>query len=122
MKKLILLIVMTITFLGVYSQGRNISLRPKIKEPITLMSGETLNIGDIIAFKMGSGENDQFNYIQVLNGANEPIGIAGSRFAFRKEKIVFFKEQNGLYYAFSKYFVINIEAAIAKNEIQIIKQ
>lgn len=124
MKKLIMMMAIMICFINFFTfvsfaQGKSISLAPKILTPIVLISGDTIKVDDSITLLIGSGENDSFNYIQLLNGFNEPIQKAESRFAFKKEKIKFFKEENGVIYAFTKCFVINVEAAIIKQEIKI---
>jgi hypothetical protein len=38
-----------------------------------------------------------------------------------KQPILFFKEKDGVIYAFTKYFVTNVEAALLSNEIEILK-
>lgn len=85
------------------------------------MSGDTLKIGTVVLFKEGSNADGGFKYVQLLNGMNEPLFQADSRIAFQKQEIKFFKEQNGSYYLFTKFFCANIEAALNKNEIQVIK-
>ena len=101
-----------------FSQGRSVSWKVKIKTPIILSSKDTIKIGDIIELKEGSTEKGNFKFVQLLNNFNEPIQPATSRNAFSKQKILFFKEQDSVYYAFTKFFCINIEPAIKSSEIK----
>lgn len=117
MKKITLLLLFTACF-G-YSQGKSISLKKKLKDPYVTMNGDTLRVGSLILFTEGSNEDGKFKYVQLLNGMNEPLYQADSRIAFQKQEIKFFKEQNGSYYLFTKFFCANIEAALSKKEIQI---
>lgn len=120
MKKLLLLLVLVSSF--AFSQGKSISFSKKIKEPYITIKGDTLKVGDNILIKEGSNEDGKFKYVQLLNGFNEPLYQADSRAAFQKQEIKFFKEQNGTYYIFTKFFCINIEAALNKNEFEKIKK
>ncbi|WP_413998734.1 hypothetical protein ACMDB5_13235 [Flavobacterium sp. W1B] len=119
MKKITLLLLF-VTVFG-YSQGRSISLSKKIKEPYVTMNGDTLKVGSIILFKEGTNHDGGFKYVQLLNNFNEPLRQADSRSAFQKQEIKFFKEQNGSYYLFTKFYCANIEAALNKEEIQVVK-
>lgn len=115
------IIVLLLFFASVgYSQGRSISFKKKIIEPYVTSKGDTLKVGTVILFTEGSNDDGKFKYVQLLNGMNEPLYQADSRIAFQKQEIKYFKEQNGSYYLFTKYFCANIEAALNKKEIEII--
>jgi len=118
MKKLILLFALILN-LNVFSQGKNISLVSKTMTPYITFSKDTLVVGKTILISEGSNQDGSFKYIQLLNNFNEPVGKAESRFAMKKQEIKFFKEQDGTTYLFTKFFVINIEAAIKSKEIDI---
>ncbi len=102
------------------AQGRSISLLKKITEPITISDSIKLSVDDEIKFTLGTNIDGSFKFVQMLNNFNEPIKPADSRATMMKQKIKFFKEQEGVYYAFTKYFVINIEAALLSKEIELI--
>ena len=118
MKKIVFALFLC-SFLG-YSQGRSISFKKKIMEPYVTIKGDTLKVGTVILFTEGSNDDGKFKYVQLLSGMNEPLYQADSRIAFQKQEIKFFKEQNGSYYLFTKYFCANIEAALNKKEIEIV--
>ncbi len=103
-----------------FAQGRSISLLKKITEPITISDSIKLSVDDEIKFTLGTNIDGSFKFVQMLNNFNEPIKPADSRATMMKQKIKFFKEQEGVYYAFTKYFVINIEAALLSKEIELI--
>lgn len=119
MKKLLFLLLLLPIFS--FGQGRSISWNKKIKDPYVTIKGDTLNVGQTILVKEGSNPDGSFKYVQFLNGVNEPIKAADSRAAFKKQEVLFFKEQDGAMYAFTKFFCINIEAARSKQEIETIK-
>lgn len=98
------------------SQSNNIALAKKISDPVILSSGDTLKVDQVITIKMGSSPNGDFKYVRLLNSFNEPIKPADSRSAMKKQNIRFFKVQDGTTYVFTKFFVINIEAAIESKE------
>jgi hypothetical protein len=118
MKKIIFLLLLP-TF--IFSQGKSISMVKKSKEPYITQSKDTIKVDMEILLKEGTNADGKFRYVQLLNGFNEPMYQADSRSSFQKEKIKFFKVQNGCTYVFTKFYSINIEAALSKNEIQIIK-
>lgn len=108
-------------FIGVLicqGQGRSISLYKKIKDPIILISGDTLKLSDVLEIQEGTLENGDFKFVQLLNKMNEPIQLANSRFAYVKQPIKFFKEQDGTYYAFTKFFCVNIISALKADEVR----
>jgi len=117
MKKLLLPILL-LSSVAVFGQGRSISLKPKSKEPYILAQGDTLHVGDVIRLTEGAGLNGQFLYVQLVNIGNEPIKPAESRNAGQRQPILFFKEQDGVTYFFTKYFVANTDAAFSKGEVQ----
>lgn len=119
MKKLLLLIAFGISFFA-FSQGKSISLTKKSEAPVTLNEQE-IKVGDIIHFQLGANPDGSFRFVQDLNGFNEPLKPSGSRTSMMKQPIKFFKEKDGVVYAFTKYFVANLEAAIKLKEVEIIK-
>ena len=119
MKKLFSLFLIGFTVFS-FAQGRSISLLKKITEPITISDSIKLSIDDEIKFSLGTNIDGSFKFVQMLNNFNEPIKPADSRASMMKQKIKFFKEQEGVYYVFTKYFVINIEAALMSKEVELI--
>jgi hypothetical protein len=119
MKKIICLLFF-VPFIG-FCQGKSISLKKKSKDPYITIKGDTLRVDTQILIKEGSNDDGRFKYVQVLNSFNEPLYQADSRAAFKKQPIKFFKSEDGTYYLFTNFFCINIEAALSKNEIEIIK-
>ena len=120
MKKIALLLLL-IPIIG-FSQGRSISFKKKIYTPYVASLGDTLKVDMDVLIKEGSNFDGTFKYVQVLNNFNEPLYPADTRSAFKKEPIKFFKEQDGSYYLFTKFYCINIEAALIKNEIEIVSK
>ena len=121
MKKLFSLLLIGFTVFA-FAQGRSISLLKKITEPITISDSIKLSIDDEIKFSLGTNIDGSFKFVQMLNNFNEPIKPADSRASMMKQKIKFFKEQEGVYYVFTKYFVINIEAALMSKEVEFVKK
>lgn len=121
MKKLSVSIMLMFVFLLSFGQGRNISFVKKSIEPYVTSTNDVIKVDDEIMIQEGSTQDGTFRYVQLLNNFNEPIRAAESRFAFKKQKVVFFKIQDGTTYLFTKFFVINIEAALNKNELKIIR-
>jgi hypothetical protein len=120
MKKLTLLLLVACSLVALptvlFAQGRSISLQKKILTPYVTYDSDTLSVGDEIMLTKGTGTDGKFLFVQLLNGFNEPIQPADSRMAYRRSKIVFFKEDEGNMYAFTKFFVVNVEAAFAEKE------
>lgn len=83
---------------------------------------DTLKVNDKILIKEGTTPEGSFKYVQSLNNFNEPIKPASSRMAFKTQTILFFKEQDGTMYAFTKYFAVNIEPALNSKELEIIRE
>ena len=121
MKKLFSLLLIGFTVFA-FAQGRSISLLKKITEPITISDSIKLSIDDEIKFSLGTNIDGSFKFVQMLNNFNEPIKPADSRASMMKQKIKFFKEQEGVYYVFTKYFVINIEAALMSKEVELVNK
>lgn len=121
MKKTILIMsIALIPVLGI-CQGKSISFAKKLKEPIITSSKDTLKVDQEVKIGLGSNPDGSFKYVQLLNSFNEPVEPANSRAAMKKQQIKFFKEQDGTSYLFTKYFVLNIEAALMSKELIIIK-
>jgi len=114
------LVVFTIT--ASFGQGKSISREKKVLVPYVTSNSDTIRIDDEIMLLEGTGTNGQFLYVQLLNGFNEPIKPADSRVASQKQKIIFFKEQEGVTYLFTKFFVVNVESALNKKEIKLLKK
>lgn len=120
MKRTLFFFVMMLSISVTYGQTKSISLSKKLKTPYITIDNDTINIKDFIIIQEGSNEDGGFKYVLKLNSFNEPLGPAGSESAFKKQEIVFFKEQDGTTYLFTKYYIINIEAALKNNEIKIL--
>jgi hypothetical protein len=114
MKLLIFLLVFPAFALA---QGKNISFAKKSIEPIVTSQNDTLKVEQEIKIGIGSNVDGSFKYVSFLNSFNEPIKLADSRAAMKKQQVLFFKEQDGTIYLFTKYFVVNIEAALVSKEI-----
>ena len=84
------------------------------------MDSVTLDVGDMIMVNEGQNIDGTYRYVQLLNNFNEPIKLADSRAAYSKQRIKFFKEQNGVTYLFTKYFCVNIIGALKSDEIILI--
>jgi len=119
MKKIMLLLLF-IPLIG-FTQGKSIALKKKSKEPYITIKGDTLKVDTQVLIKEGSNGDGGFKYVQLLNGFNEPMYQADSRAAFKKQAIKFFKIEDGTYYFFTNFFCVNIEAALIKGEIEILK-
>lgn len=104
------------------AQGASVSWKKKIKEPIETIDGSIIDIGDEIQVNEGVNQDGSFRYVQFVNNFNEPIENADSRAAFKKQKVKFFKEQDGVYYLFTKFFCINIEPALNNSEMSLTKK
>jgi hypothetical protein len=105
----------------VLSQGKSISVVKKSKEPVILASGDTLKVNQTIYFKLGTNPDGSFRFVQDLNNFGEPLRQSTSRTSMMKQPILFFKSKDGVVYAFTKYFVANVEAALLSNEVEILK-
>lgn len=119
MKALLISVGLSICSVAALGQGKSISRAPKVVTPYVSQKGDTLKVGQTIALTEGTGTNGQFLYVQLLNGFNEPIKPADSRAASQRQAILFFKEQDGVTYLFTKYFVANVEAAFNKGELKV---
>jgi hypothetical protein len=118
MKKYLLSISLLLFACAAFGQGRSISREKKILTPYVREQNDTLHVGDIIQLTEGTGINGQFLYVQLVNSFNEPVKPADSRAAAQRQPILFFKEQDGVTYLFTKFFAVNIEAAFNKGEIK----
>ena len=119
MKKLFMLLAVGFS-LTAFSQGKSISLTKKSTEPI-MLNEQTIKVGDVLFFQLGANPDGSFRFVQDLNGMNEPLKPSGSRTSMMKQPIKFFKEKDGVVYAFTKYFVANLAAAVKSGEVEIIK-
>ena len=120
MKKLLLLFGILIGTLN-FAQGGSISFVKKTKEPVVLNSNQEIKVGDLVNIGLGSKEDGGFKFVQFLNNFNEPSRNADSRISMTKQPIKFFKNQDGVLYVFTKFYVINIEAALKTKEVEFIK-
>ena len=120
MKKLMFLVLAFCAILS-YGQGMSISLKKKSYAPV-FVENDSIKVGDIVYFKLGSNLDGSFKFSQDLNNFNEPIRQSGSKISMMKQPIKFFKEADGVVYGFTKYFVVNLGAAILSKEVEIIKE
>lgn len=120
MKKLLLLFGILIGTLN-FAQGGSISFVKKTKEPVVLNSNQEIKVGDLVNIGLGSKEDGGFKFVQFLNNFNEPLRNADSISSMTKQPIKFFKNQDGVLYVFTKFYVINIEAALKTKEVEFIK-
>lgn len=120
MKKLFILLAVGFS-LTAFSQGKSISLTKKSTEPV-MLNEQMINVGDVLFFQLGANPDGSFRFVQDLNGMNEPLKPSGSRTSMMKQPIKFFKEKDGVVYAFTKYFVANLAAAVKSGEVEIIQQ
>lgn len=104
------------------AQSKRISTQPKITKPYITEAGDTLKVGTAIQIMDTSGDSDKYKYVQLLNNFNEPCQPATTRFALKKDAIVFFKEDDGVVYAFTKFFCFNAELALFRKEVRIIEK
>lgn len=121
MKKLLFVFALFTLFL-MNAQGRSISWGKKSKAPVELISGDSLKVGQPLLIAIGSNQDRSYKFVQFLNGMNEPIKPADSRATMKKQKNKFFKTQDDVLYVFTKYFVINIEAALRTKEVEVVKE
>lgn len=102
-----------------YSQNMSIDREPKMVEPYITSKSDTLAVGNIIHLKTGKGLDEDFIYVKILNLDDTPIRLAQKKYASKKQYIKYFKEQDGVIYAFTDLFSINIEAGLIKGEIEV---
>ena len=114
------LIIFLMIAANLSAQGASISLNKKIKEPIEIMQGMVLEVDQEIRILEGTNFDGGFRFVQLLNNFNEPIQPADSRAAYKKQKIKFFKEADGVVYLFTKYFAINVVPALKNEEMEIL--
>lgn len=119
MKKILLFAAILLS-LKASAQNKNISFIAKSFDPV-IIGKDTFAVDKEIKLQMGTGINGTFSYIKLLSLFNEPLDQAGSDAAYKKQKIRFFKTSDGTTYLFTKYFVVNIEPAIASKEIVLLK-
>lgn len=122
MKKLVLVIIIIVICMNGYSQGRNITIdSKKVKEPVTIC-GEVLKVGDTIKVLTGKGNGGEFLWVQLINNFGEPIKLANSRAALRKDVIKYFRydEDAESYAVFTEYFCIRYCLAKEQQEVKLI--
>ena len=119
MKKYILLFGLLLGEI-VFGQGASISLVKKSTQPVEVSTGQTFKVNDVVFFKLGLNLDGSFRFVQDLNNFNEPIQPSKSRTSMMKQPIKFFKTKDGVVYAFTKYFVVNLEAALLSKEVEIL--
>lgn len=124
MRRSILLLALLASLLACpsFAQSKRISTQPKITKPYITEAGDTLKVGTAIQIMDTSGDSDKYKYVQLLNNFNEPCKPATTRFALKKDKIAFFKEDDGVVYAFTKFFCFNAELALFRKEVRIIEK
>ena len=119
MKKLLLFFAICFVPGFIFAQGASISRKPKIKTPYVTESGVKLEVGQDLRLLMPKGDENQFLFVMALNKFNEPIVPATAKMAYKKQPILFFKEEDGVTYAFTNFFSVNIEAALQVKEIEL---
>lgn len=119
MKKSFTLLLISFSVIA-FAQGKSISLSKKSDAPVTI-NEQTIKVGDILYFQLGANQDGGFRFVQDLNNFNEPVKQSGSRTSMMKQPIKFFKEKDGVVYAFTKYFVANLEAGLKSGEVEILK-
>lgn len=120
MKKLLFVFFIGLSMV-VNAQGKSISLTKKSEVPV-IVDDLNIKVGDIIYFQLGANPDGSFRFVQDLNNFNEPLKPSGSRTSMMKQPIKFFKEKDGVVYAFTKYFVANLAAGLKSGELEIIKK
>ena len=118
MKKALPTLLLLVGSLTAFGQGRSVSWQKKTTAPYIREAGDTLRVGGMVQLTEGTGTNGQFLYVQMVNAFNEPIKPAESRMAGLRQPILFFKQQDGVTFLFTKFFVANVEAAFTKGEIK----
>lgn len=118
MKKLFTVLLISFSVIT-FAQGKSISLTKKSETPVTI-NEQSIKVGDILYFQLGANQDGGFRFVQDLNNFNEPVKPSGSRTSMMKQPIKFFKEKDGVVYAFTKYFVANLEAGLKSGELEII--
>ena len=116
MKKLFTLLLSIATF-SIFAQSPNIAFVKKSKEPIIISTEETLNMGDELQLGIGQQPNGDFKYIKLLNAFKEPVQDGHSTLNNTSHEIYYFKEVHDVFYVYTKYLLIEIESAIAENEV-----
>lgn len=124
MRRSILLLALLASLLAFpsFAQSKRISTQSKITKPYITEAGDTLKVGTAIQIMDTSGDSDKYKYVQLLNNFNEPCQPATTRVALKKDKIAFFKEDDGVVYAFTKFFCFNAELALFRKEVRIIEK
>lgn len=117
----LMLILIALLPCMVLGQTKSISLKEKVKAPYITIKGDTVKVDSKIRLLLGSNPDGSFKYVQVLNNFNEPVQAAASRFSMKAQEVKFFKFEDETAYAFTKFFVINIEAALMSKEAELIK-
>ncbi len=118
----ILLIASTLIMSTAFAQGRSISRAKKIKDPYKTPSGEVLNVGSMIKLLSPENRAQEYSYVTALNNFNEPIAPVSARMKGKTQPVKFFKEDDGVMYLFTNFFVVNIDAALEAEEIKIVKE
>ena len=120
MKKVLFVLCIGLSMV-VSAQGKSISLVKKSKARVTFKEVE-IKVGDILYFQQGANPDGTFRFVQDLNNFNELVKPSGSRTSMMKQTIKFFKENDGVVYAFTKYFVVNLQAGLKSAEVEVIKK
>ena len=121
MKTLIIPTLLLLTIGHSYAQERSIGKADKIMTPYITSENDTLEVGDKIMLLEGTGTDGKFVYVRTINQYNEPSLPADSRVASQRHVIEYFKEQEGVVFLFTKGFVVNIESALRRKEIGLLK-
>lgn len=120
MKKLFLVCLFCVIASACFAQGRSVSLRKKIKEPYRTEQG-VISVGTKIKLLLPM-EGKEFAFVSALNNFNEPIIAAPIRMSGKVQEVLFFKEEDGTMYLFTKFFCAQVDMALRFKEIEIVKE
>ncbi|NDV70302.1 DUF4468 domain-containing protein [Dysgonomonas sp. 25] len=116
-------IILSFLFISIgslaYSQNMSIEREPKTTKPYITSKFDTLVVGNIIHLKKGQGLNGDFINVKVLNLNDAPVRLAEKKYTSKEQAVKYFKKQDGVIYAFTDLFCINIEAGLVKGEIEV---
>lgn len=95
--------------------GNYLCAQKKIKSPIIFSTGDTINVNDVILVKKGTLPDGEYNFIKLTSGFNAPAKCEGY-----EQKIDYFKFSNGVHYAHTVGFVVDLEKAVNAHEANVI--
>lgn len=118
MKKVFFIIVI-ICLGSKFSNGQfnKLDRQEKIKTSITLSNGEVLSVKDDLYFVKNPNRGDVFKYVFHQAMFDGEAIQAKYNSVFSKQRIYYFKKLNDVYFAYTKNYVVAIEAALKEKEI-----